>query len=187
MLTHWRMSLPLQNETTGRERHRRIFFEVAEQCCGRLFASYGYALRPCASGELASGGALTFFGIIGFMATGLHGSLVLGSSDEPLTLSNPARAVPIREWIGELSNQLVGRMKNQLLLHALELRVDTPVTLRDTHMTEARTRGLPSLSLKGSSGLVRVWIDLQLGRGFHMTDDPDPSRAGPQESQTVIL
>jgi hypothetical protein len=184
MLTPWHMSPPLENETTGPA--RRIFLDVAEQCCSRLFASYGYPLRPSAGGE-PPGDRATLFGSIAFRATGLHGSLVLGSSDEPLTLSNPATAVPIREWIGELSNQLVGRVKNQLLLYALELRVDTPVTLRDTHMSDARTHGLPSISLRGQGGLVRVWLDLQLGRGFQMASEPDPSRAGPEESQTLIL
>ena len=184
MVTRWRMSSPLESSASGPARHRRFFLEVAQACCARLFASYGYPLAPC---DPAAGAALSHFGIVGFLATGLQGSLVLGSSDEPLARSNPAKAVHVREWIGELSNQLVGRVKNQLLPYALELRVDTPVTLRDTRMSEARTRGLPAISLQGQGGLVRCWVDLQLDRGFHMTAEPDPNRAGPQESEIVIL
>jgi hypothetical protein len=161
--------------------------ELTERCCQKLFADYGYALRPLVGSEFADSTPLLYYGIIGFSGPGLRGSIVLGSSNEPLTRSNPAKAVPVREWIAELANQLCGRLKNQLLLYALEIRVDTPVTLRDAHMSEARTRGLPSITLKGSSGLVRVWLDVQIGRGFQMATEPDPSRAGPQESQTVIL
>jgi hypothetical protein len=178
------MSSLLAMPAAGPARHRRIFLDATEESCVRLFAGYGYPLRPCGT---AGSPPLTYFGIIGFLATGLQGSLVLGSSDEPLTRSNPVRTVHIREWIGELSNQLVGRLKNQLLLYALELRVDTPITLRDTHMSDTRTRGLPAISLQGQGGVVRVWLDLQLGRGFHMAAEPDPNRAGPGESQTVIL
>ena len=181
------MSIPRENDSSGPARQRRVFLQIAEQCCGKLFGGYGYALRPAAGAELASGSPLLLYGVIGFVATGLRGSLVLGSSSEPLDSSNPAKAVPVREWIAELSNQLIGRIKNQLLLYALELRVDTPVTLRDSPMSDARTRGLPSVSLQGRAGLVRVWMDLQIGRGFHMADEPDASRAGPQESQTIIL
>jgi hypothetical protein len=165
-----------------------VFLQIAEQCCQKLFAHYGFPLRLPPGTELADGAQLQYYGVIAFSSTGLRGSLVLGSSNEPLAGTNPAKNVPVREWIAELANQLCGRIKNQLLLYALEIRVDTPVTLRDAHMSEARTRGLPVIALKGySSGLVRVWLDLQLGRGFQMSSEPDPSRAGPQESQTVIL
>jgi hypothetical protein len=178
------MSSVLESPASAPARYQRIFLAVAEDCCAQLFAGYGYPLVPASP---AAGATLAYFGIIGFTATALNGSLVLGCSEEALSRSNPAKAVHVREWVGELANQLVGRVKNQLLLYALELRVDTPVTLRETHMSQTRTQGLPSISLQGQGGLVRVWIDLQLGRGFQMATEPDPSRAGPGESQTVML
>jgi hypothetical protein len=178
----------MSDEASGPERHRRLILQLAEQCCQKLFADYGFALRPPVGAEFADSTPLLYYSVIGFGGTGLRASLVLGSSSEPLVATNPARNVPVREWIAELSNQLCGRLKNQLLLYALEIRVDTPVTLRDAHMSEMRTRSLPAITLRGmNAGLVRVWMDLQIGRGFHMASAPDPSRAGPPEGQTVIL
>ncbi len=165
-----------------------MFLQIAERCCQKLFAHYGFPLRQPVGAEFADGSPLLYYGVISFSATGLRGGLVLGSSNEPLVATNPAKNVPVREWIAELANQLCGRIKSQLLLYALEIRVDTPVTLRDAHMSETRTRGLPAITLKGlSSGLVRVWMDVQIGRLFQMASEPDPSRAGPEESQTIIL
>jgi hypothetical protein len=177
-----------EDEASGPGRQRRVMLQIAEQCCQKLFGHYGFSLRAPYPNELADGSALLYYSVIAFSGTGLRGSLVLGSSNEPLVGTNPAKHVPVRDWIAELANQLCGRIKNQLLLYALEIRVDTPVTLRDGHMSEARTRGLPAITLKGSTiGVVRVWLDIQIGRGFQMASEPDPSRAGPQESQTVIL
>jgi hypothetical protein len=178
------MSPRLEGLASDRARHRPFFLGVARECCSRLFASYGYPLRSCAP---AGGTALTYFAVIEFRASGLQGSLVLGSSEAPLARSNPAKAVPIDDWIAELSNQLLGRVKNRLLLYALELQVATPVSLRDRHLSAARTHGRPSVSLAGQGGLVRVWVDLQLARGFRMACEPAPSRAGPEESQILFL
>jgi hypothetical protein len=158
--------------------------KIASDACVRLFAHYGCPLRPSPG---ASGPPLAFHGVIGFSARGLQGQLILGSSIEPLEQSNPARNVPVRDWMGELSNQLLGRIKSQLLLYGVELTVSTPLILRDSHLAEHPSAGLPSLAFKGSPGLVRVWLELTFSKRFKMADKPDPALGGPVESDTVFL
>ncbi len=170
----------------GPAQHRDALLKIAGDTCGKLFAHYGFPLQLQRAPEPGAP-PLAFHGVIGFTGKGLRGRLILGSSTEPLEGSNPARTVPAREWLGELSNQLLGRIKNQLLLYRVELSVSTPLILRASHMPELSGSLIPSIELKGASGRVRVWLDLTFGAGFQMADQPDPSLAGPLESDTLFF
>ena len=90
--------------------------------------------------------------------------------------------------MGELTNQLLGRIKNQLLLYKVELKVSTPLILRDTHMADLQARKVPNRPLRGvTTGLVRVYLNLTLSASFQMSPHPDPSLAGPAESETLFF
>jgi hypothetical protein len=171
----------------GPVQHQELMLKVAAEACQKLFAHYGYPLRPGNRGELHTT-ALALHGLIGFHGKAIRGNLVLGCSAEPLERSNPAQNVPVRDWMGELSNQLLGRVKNQLRLYQVELKVSTPLILRETHQAELTARKVQSAALRGgTTGLVRVWMDVTLSPGFQMSDRPDPSLAGPPESETLFF
>jgi hypothetical protein len=171
----------------GPAQQQELLLKVAAEACQRLFGHYGYPLRTGNRDELHTT-ALSLHGLIGFSGKSIRGNLVLASSAEPLERSNPARTVAVRDWMGELTNQLLGRIKNQLLLYKVELKVSTPLILRESHMADLAARKVPSAALRGgSAGLVRVWMDVTLSPGFQMSDHPDPSLAGPTESETLFF
>jgi hypothetical protein len=168
------------------KQHQSRLLQMAEVSCQRLFAHYGLALRRMAEAE-PDPAPLSLYGSVSFSGKTLNGTMLLGSSREPLLMSNPTKNVAIQDWQAELTNQLVGRFKNQLLPYGVEINVGVPVSLRDAHMTGLQTQRLPSVRLRPPSGLLRIWLDLTFGARFQMADHPDPSKAGPQESDAILL
>jgi hypothetical protein len=166
--------------------HRERIREIARKACQAMLAHYGLPLRSVPV-VAADPGQLHHFGVMTFAGKGLRGRLILGASSGPLTASNPAPRAAIGAWISELSNQLVGRIKNQLLLHALEIEIGTPVSVRDVHVPELTARTPPAAAWQAAGGGICIWLDLKVSRGFYMTDRPDPSRAGPRESDTILF
>ncbi|HMI86670.1 MAG TPA: hypothetical protein VK550_21400 [Polyangiaceae bacterium] len=75
-------------------------------------------------------------------------------------MSDPIGGPP-RAWIAELSNQLVGRIKNKLLAHGAEVDVTTPVVLRGELLAPLDARNkLPPRAFASEGGNVFVWIEL---------------------------
>jgi CheY-specific phosphatase CheX len=99
-------------------------------------------------------------GVVGFVGPHISGALVLAATPEPLASSNPTSASS-RDWIGELSNQLFGRIRNRLLRRGLELVGAPPTIVRGKHI-EALTsnKECRPIVLRGpDGGKVCIWID----------------------------
>lgn len=82
--------------------------------------------------------------IVGFTEADIRGALTVTCTDSLLYKSYPASApqwtnVDLRDWAGELGNQLLGRLKNQLSRRQLSLQVSTPVAMH------AQVLGAPPL------------------------------------------
>jgi hypothetical protein len=169
------------------ERYTQLVREMAARGCETLFEGYRCPVRTLPAHQVDVT-PLAFFAVLGFSARALKGQLWLGCSQDLLLASNPSPQVSVREWIGELTNQLLGRIKGQWLLHGVEIQVSTPLSFADAALAEGQTRTLPGITARGAAGKVaRVWLDLQFGRGFQMSDQPDPARAGARESDSLLF
>jgi hypothetical protein len=177
------------------ERYRQILLKIAAHSCERLFEHYGIELRPLEQPAAAVLQPLLCCGVAGFHGRAIRGTAILGTSREILTRSNPTTGNPgHRDWTAELANQFVGRMKNQLLQHALELQMATPAVIRGPDIDAGRWQHLPQLAFRGAlvpaggaAGVVRAWLDVELGFDFEMLEEPDPDRAGALEGETLLF
>jgi hypothetical protein len=169
------------------ERYTQRVKEMAARACETLFEGYGCPVRtlPAHQVDLTP---LALFGVLGFSARALRGQLWLGCSQDLLVASNPSPTVAVREWIGELTNQLLGRIKSQWVLYGVEIQVSTPISFADAVLAGGQTRSLPGLTARGTAGkLVQIWLDLSFGHGFQMSDQPDSTRAGARESDSLLF
>jgi hypothetical protein len=77
--------------------------------------------------------------VIGFAGSQMRGSLVMGATRQALRLSHPlagrADDDSLRDWGGELSNQLIGRIKIRLLAHEIVIQLGTPTTMSGHELT----------------------------------------------------
>ena len=141
---------------------------VADNCL-RLFADYQLDIHAGAPGEVADR-AFLLCGIIGFTSRHMRGALVLASTNEPLERTSPDDSTSHRDWICELSNQLLGRIKNQLLSRKVEVYASTPVALRGEHLSPVLQQRLVAELFTASGGVVCVWMDCEFDPGFVLPD-----------------
>jgi CheY-specific phosphatase CheX len=136
----------------------KLVDEIALEACANLFQAYGVPLETVPA---AGATAPTLSAVIGFSGPGIRGTCILAASEVPITMSNPIGGSP-RAWIAELSNQLVGRIKNKLLAHGAEVYVTTPVVLRGELLAAVDAKNiLPPRAFASKDGHVFVWIELE--------------------------
>jgi CheY-specific phosphatase CheX len=137
---------------------QQLLNTIAADACRDLFASYGVVLSKQAQNDASAPVHLS--GIVGFSGPGISGTCVLAASEDPIARTNPVQG-SLREWIAELSNQLVGRIKNQLLVRGADVYVTTPVVLRGEHLAPVPRMAVPPLSFETERGNVFVWVEFE--------------------------
>ncbi len=106
--------------------------EMVADCTRELFASIGTDLVRQRGSSLAADQEKSAFSVIGFGGQQVRGVLVLGAPIELLAKAHPMPDAPsedLLDWCGELSNQLVGRLKNKLLGYGIIIQLSLPTTL----------------------------------------------------------
>jgi hypothetical protein len=137
----------------------QAFERIVGQCCEELFRAYGVELaRDHATYE----GEMMLCGILGFTGTAVRGAIILAGGEGPFIHTNPIPGSPERTWCAELTNQLVGRVKNALVTRGVEIHLSTPVVLRGAHLAPLPRLNLPPLSFRDRDDVLCVWIELDV-------------------------
>lgn len=149
--------------------------DVIEACvsesCLSLFQDYSLPLVRMASGGSPSPEhPLVFCGVIGFSGDEMRGTMLLATSKEPLGRTSPSTDASLREWVAELTNQLLGRIKNRMFSHGVQLHMSTPVVLRGMHISPVcRSVELVPFYFTCDGGIVCVWFDAELKPDLDLT------------------
>ena len=94
-----------------------------------LFDSYGVKLDLDGSPAETILRSVKLISTIGFSSEALGGSLLLAVTDDLLQKTLPAPDASLADWCGELANQLLGRLKNQLLKYGVVVNLALPVVV----------------------------------------------------------
>jgi len=160
--------------------------EIAVKVCEWLFGEYGVPVTHVAERQ-KSAGSMLYCGVLGFSGDQMRGSAVLAASKSTLDDSNPVKGGSARDWIAELVNQLVGRLKLRLLPHKVEIYLATPVVLRGEQLSlEARGPVVPMWFQRPSGDTLGLWLDLDLAKGFALAD-PIAEESPPEEGSMMLL
>lgn len=113
---------------------RQILDVILQSCTVELFHALGVAVAPVARSWTAASPRAHFssVGTATFADPKANGTLMLSLDDSVYALfPTPAVGAPAREdLLRELTNQLIGRIKNRLLQFQLVLRTGLPTVLR---------------------------------------------------------
>jgi hypothetical protein len=143
--------------------------DLATTCCHDLFEAYGVELVPAA--ERTGSGPLHLAGILAFSGETLRGSMMLGATATALAKSNPITGgAQHRSWIAELTNQLVGRFKNRLLNHGVEISIATPAVMNASVLAPDPSSELPPITFECNGELVCVWLDAECDDAFVLAE-----------------
>lgn len=163
------------------EENAEILDAVARDATTALFESYDFPLLH--QGSIADlndvGGDVDRAGVVGFAGDELWGSLAIGMSLGTLLafMKNIAGATSPHDWLGELSNQLCGRLKMKLLGHGATIYLSTPLAIEGGSLKvrlvgeHGYTRG--HIFKTESGALVHVWMgaDLKPSLTLHAADN----------------
>jgi hypothetical protein len=150
--------------------NQEIIKSLTVEACMSLFSDYSLPLQPAAQSEQPVDPELLFCSVIGFSSEKMRGTLVLATTREPLGRTTPVKGGELREWIAELSNQLLGRIKRQLVDRGVELAISTPIVLRGERLHPMPSGEAAPHAFVCEGGGVCVWMDAV------MTSDLDLSQ-----------
>jgi hypothetical protein len=140
---------------------------MTAEACRELFSAYGVALEPTPR-EFEAGTERMLCGVIGFVGSGVRGSCVLAGHDSPIMASCPEGG-SIRDWIGELTNQLAGRLKSRFLKHDVEIGLSTPVALSGVSLLPLPRSPLKPSWFSAHEGAVLVWVEVDADAQFGLS------------------
>jgi CheY-specific phosphatase CheX len=170
-------------------------------CATALLEAFGTSVRYDPAGEARHPPEDGLLAIIGFAGGHMRGSLVLSANRGLLERSRPvaaARVTPsgpgpaaepaappppspvdaLQDWIGELANQLLGRLKSRLLAHGVAIQLGTPTTVSGLELRVRSGTGgrqaTPLWLLSGDDWLV-VRLDAIASPDAQLSTSPDPS------------
>ena len=147
--------------------NQEIITNITSEACLSLFRDYALPLQPEEQGDQPLD--LLFCSVIGFSSEQMRGTLVLATTREPLGRTTPVQGGELREWIAELSNQLLGRIKRQLTERGVELAISTPIVLRGERLHPMPTKEAAPLTFVCEGGCVCVWMDAIIIPGLDLS------------------
>jgi len=154
----------------------RLLTDLAHEACVGLFEAYGVELRATEWDALPRG-PLSLTSIVGFGGEAIHGSCVLAANATSIAETKQVD-VPLREWVSELGNQLVGRIRNRLLSHGVEVYQSSTVVIRSESMAPLPSRAFVPLAFESKTGQVFVWVDLEIEEGFRFGEPAQAMEEG---------
>jgi CheY-specific phosphatase CheX len=159
---------------------RRSLEEVSAAACEALFRRYGVAVRRAGENEEPISPAFFLCSVIGFTGRDIRGALVLAVTEDLSGLSNPVagndRAVQ-RDWVGELSNQLLGHIKMELLRRGVEIHINLPAVMLGQHLAPLPRARLKPLKFTVANCAAALWIEIEARPDFKI----EPAATTPAE------
>ena len=150
---------------------RRAFEDLSVAACEALFGRYGVAVRKTEEHEEPTSPEFYVCSVIGYTGTHVRGTLVLALTEELTGMSNPVAGkdrAPDRDWVGELSNQLLGQIKMELLRRGVEIYMNLPAVLHGQHLAPLPRAQLKPLKFTVANGAAAVWIEIETRPGFKL-------------------
>ena len=171
-----------------RNPNNRPIDDLVFDCCRELFSAYQLDMVPRDRSEFPATEQLAVCGVMGFGGKSIRGALVLATTREPLEHTNPTGLASQRDWVCELANQLMGRVKNRLLTLGVEIWLATPAALSGDNLTPAPGKLRAPQVFAAANGFVCVWIDCEYADGFELPEAPLASAEAPlPEGETLLF
>jgi len=157
-----------------------------------LFASYGVSVEP--GPERIGGIDNPFAATIGFTSTDLHGVLVMTIAREiaarclppNLRVEAPKDEI-VADWTGELSNQMLGRLKNRFHAVGVDISLSTPCVFIGKEMRHYSHESPIQRSLYLDEGRVLIEFHADYEKDFEIKGEAEGAGSGPPEGEAIFF
>ncbi len=168
-------------------REKPTFDSIVTTATVELFASSGVDVVAATATP-----ALDRVAVIGFGGGGLRGSLGLGVSTallEKLALAGRTPGERMRDdWLAEMANQLLGRVKNRLLRHGVTIAIALPMVFRGLRVEIVGAgQELWAYPFESPEGALSVWLDIRADPDFVLAPMSDDALDIPSEGDLILF
>ena len=160
------------------EEFRELFLQEVHAAADELFSGVKPSFAPRREVDDVE---FRSAGMVGFVSSTFQGSIVVAIKG-----LESLRTRLYEDWVGELANQLSGRVKNRLLRHRLPpYDVSPQVTIRGRELEPTRRSADETLCYCSSSpaGDCCIWVTLVVRDTVPLAPHADP----PETEGSVIL
>ena len=166
-------------------REEAIVHSVVVRVTQALFSAYEVRVEEQAAPTIDPSDDVPYAAVLGFTGKDMKGTLVLAPTRVLLARSHLGLPCEFRDWSGELANQLLGRIKNELLPYGIEIFASTPVTMRGHYLASIPRCEQSLRCFAASPGNVSVWFDAELSAGVSFGEPRGESV--PREGDTILF
>lgn len=154
-----------------------------------LFDSYGVKLDLDGSPVSSILPSVKLISTIGFSSEALGGSLLLAVTNDLLLATSPAPDANLADWSGELANQLLGRLKNQLLKYGVVVNLALPVVLSggEFHLPARPRPHARHVSFVSEAGRVFIRTEMELYANAQLVRQPEAAGAASMDEGEFVL
>ncbi len=146
----------------------RAIQALAGQACVELLQAYSVPLTPAQG--WAESDEVMFSGVMGFVGDRVRGTCLLAAPQGTVQAAAPKDA-GARDWVGELANQLVGRLKAKLMARGATIALSTPVVLRGVRLSPLPRTDVDPVVFQSPSGKVLVWLEVEIEDDFQLGEE----------------
>ncbi|MEE9386605.1 MAG: chemotaxis protein CheX [Nannocystaceae bacterium] len=177
----------------------RALGEMLLAAAPALFEGHGVALdfgaqRPVLDPVAHEG----YAGILGFGGTGIKGSVAIYLDDPTVRKSYPSAGslagtdediLYLRDWTAELTNQLMGRLKNKLLRSGVDVMLGIPTAVSGVSFTLAYPgQTIPqAYDFLWDEGAAVVVLTAEAVPGLTLEEIDDPDAASAGEGELILF
>jgi CheY-specific phosphatase CheX len=153
---------------------------LAEQACIELFTHYNMPLKPVAAVRDQLPG-FSHCAIVGFGGANLSGAVIFACTEGLLLTCIPEKG-NCRDWLGELTNQIVGNFKHQLRRCGVLVYSSLPTVVNGHHLAPFPRDHLLPICLMHQQDYGYLWVDSEAAADFVLHQDgSEQAGAGPGE------
>ncbi len=176
--------------------------EIVVECSRALFAACGVHVDYAGVATKDDAPFDTTLAVIGYGGAHLRGSVLLSAPTEVLRATHPSGGAAsdddLLDWAGELSNLLLGRIKNAIRRYGLVIEMSTPLMFSGLHLRISSVRSSNHAAHRFSCGeahklalgelLLQVRFEANVEPGARLTaTSEEPPAGSPRGEGDVIL
>jgi hypothetical protein len=107
----------------------------------------------------------------------------------PVAVGRGSESAQIADWMGELSNQTLGRIKNRLLAYGVTLEMSTPTVLFGLSISRRDTGSIVRREFSFCHGgeTLSVSLDALASAGFELSRNESAIGAGVAEGEIALF
>jgi hypothetical protein len=150
---------------------------LAATAGAELLSAYGVKTKPATQGWEQTD-ELLYTGVMGFVGERLRGTCLFAARAATVLAAAPPDARP-RDWVGELANQLVGRLKSKLLARNVSIAMTTPVVLSGVRIEPLPRTTIEPAVFDTATGKALIWLEVEVDGTFRFdTERPIAATEG---------